>query len=337
MALRDGSLIDAEVVATCDIDGARAKSLGELCGASFVTSDPGCAIDAAEAVWICTPTSNHADLVHRVAAAGRALYLEKPLAPDLRAAEEISKAVQAAGIPNQVGLVLRSSPPVAALAELISQASLPTGEDLGVPMAAVLRDDQFFPIQGMYQSRWRSQVSVSGGGTLIEHSIHDIDMLLWLFGKASSLTARKANHAGYPGIEDVATVTLTHESGVISTLASVWHAILTRPSTRRLEIFTSDAMCVLKDEMAGPIRLQTSSGELEIGMPKEAVAVISRLAAPEPLKLSLLAYAMADMAFLTALSTGAPPEPGIDVGLEAHRVVDAAYRSAAAGGAPRSL
>jgi predicted dehydrogenase len=46
------------------------------------------------------------------------------------------------------------------------------------------------------------------------------------------------------------------------------------------------------------------------------------------------AYVEADRAFVDALLSGRPPEPGLDVALEAHRLVDAAYRSAAGGGAP---
>ena len=52
----------------------------------------------------------------------------------------------------------------------------------GKPMALVLRDDQYFPIQGMYGSTWRSDVDKAGGGTLIEHSIHDLDVINWVLG-----------------------------------------------------------------------------------------------------------------------------------------------------------
>ncbi len=46
------------------------------------------------------------------------------------------------------------------------------------------------------------------------------------------------------------------------------------------------------------------------------------------------AYVEADRAFIDAVTGGRPPAPGLEVALEAHRLVDAAYRSAAAGGAP---
>ena len=53
-------------------------------------------------------------------------------------------------------------------------------------MAAVFRDDQYFPIQGTYASRWRADVAQAGGGCLIEHSIHDVDILRFCFGEVDS-------------------------------------------------------------------------------------------------------------------------------------------------------
>ena len=53
--------------------------------------------------------------------------------------------------------------------------------------------------------------------------------------------------------------------------------------------------------------------------------------------LALRAYVEADRAFVDAVTEGNAPEPGLDVALVAHRLVDAAYRSAAGGGVPVSL
>src|SRR3712207_8553561 len=57
---------------------------------------------------------------------------------------------------------------------------------------SVFRDDQFFPNQGHYASTWRADVEVAGGGTLLEHSIHDLDVLRWLLGDAERVRDRKS-------------------------------------------------------------------------------------------------------------------------------------------------
>jgi predicted dehydrogenase len=56
--------------------------------------------------------------------------------------------------------------------------------------------------------------------------------------------------------------------------------------------------------------------------------------ADDEVGLAVRAYVEADRAFADAVSSGGSPEPGLDVALGAHRLVDAAYRSAAGGGVP---
>ena len=117
------------------------------------------------------------------------------------------EAVSASGVPSQSGLVLRSAPVFRELRDLLQ------GGTLGAPMAAVFRDDQYFPIQGTYASQWRADVSQAGGGCLIEHSIHDLASFAIASAMWESIVARTANHARHPGIEDLAAVTLSFVSG----------------------------------------------------------------------------------------------------------------------------
>ena len=101
-----------------------------------------------------------------------------------RAAPGRARAAVGAGVPN--------APPRSSRAA--SSAA---------PLATVLRDDQYFPIQGFYGSTWRKDVAHAGGGTLIEHSIHDIDVLRWLLGdpvvgqRAHGVTVRASRHRGH--------------------------------------------------------------------------------------------------------------------------------------------
>ena len=228
--LRHAGYTDAAVVACCDTDLERARLFALYHGASLVTADPTDAMAIADVGWICTPTFSHRALIDVACSLKLPVYCEKPLAPTLAESEALVAAVTAAGIPVQVGLVLRHSGVLDAARQRVQSG------DLGRLMAIVFRDDQYFPIQGQYGSSWRADVSMAGGGTLIEHSIHDLDVLAWMAGPVDSVMAHTANFAGHQGVEDVAAVTLVHESGATSTLVSVWHSVMSRPSTRRVEI-----------------------------------------------------------------------------------------------------
>ena len=329
-AMIDGGVLDACVVAVHDQRENRARRFAEaVCTHSEPAEVVASAADVAarvDAMWVCTPTSAHREAVDAALHATRAVFCEKPLSTGLAAAGELAAAVDAVGVPSQSGLVLRSAPVFRALKELTASGTL------GRPMAAVFRDDQYFPIRGTY-SEWRADVAQAGGGCLIEHSIHDVDILRFCFGEVDSVTARTANVAGHEGVEDVAAVTLSFASGMEAQLTSVWHDIMTRGSTRRIEVFFRDGMVRLSDEFRGPLHVQTSAGKEVRECPSPAW--VDALPLPDDhTGLALKAYVEADRAFADAVLKGRPPEPSLAEALVAHRLVDASYLSAAAGGAP---
>ena len=329
-AMIDGGVLDASIVAVHDAHERRARGFADALGGAEVVADAREVARRCDAVWVCTPTAAHRSAVDAAVAAGCAVFCEKPLDRNLAGAQALADVVAAAGVPSQSGLVLRSAPVFRALRDLIA------GGSLGEPMAAVFRDDQYFPIQGTYASRWRAEVAQAGGGCLIEHSIHDVDILRFCFGDVARVAARTANHAGHEGVEDLATVSLSFASGFEADLTSVWHDIMSRGSTRRIEVFCREGMVWLEDEFRGPLYVQTSAGTEVRDCPSPHWVDELPLADDE-VGLAVRTYVEADRGFLEAVAAGRPPEPGLDVALEAHRLVDAAYRSAAAGGSPVSL
>ena len=322
--LTRAGLVDARVTSTFDPDGARAASTAAHHDATAHDSLEA-ALDDVDVAWICTWTAGHSGAVDAAIARDLAIFCEKPLAPTIGACRTL--ADQLRGRPHQVGLVLRYAPVFTQFADAVASGRY------GRPMTAVFRDDQYFPIQGMYGSTWRSDAALAGGGTLIEHSIHDVDVMQWILGPATTVRARTAETFGYPGIEDVATLHVDFESGVSAVLTSVWHQVMSRPSTRRLELFCEDAMLWTEDDYLGPVHVETSSGHEEIlGSPPEW---IERLTVPEVYAKSVAQYAEPSKAFLDALTREgvvARGHPDVDCALSAHEVVEAAYRSAASGG-----
>ncbi len=331
-AMIDGGVLDAAIVAVHDQRERRAQGFADAVGARAGAVVASAAEVAArcDAVWVCTPTAAHRAAVDEALAAGRAVFCEKPLDRDLARADALVDAVAASGVASQCGLVLRSAPVFRALRDIVRAG------ELGAPMTAVFRDDQYFPIRGTYASQWRADVAQAGGGCLIEHSIHDVDILRFCFGEVDAVAARTANHAGHEGVEDLATVSLTFASGVEAQLTSVWHDILTRASTRRVEVFCREGMVWLEDDFRGPLHVQTGEGTEVRACPSPGWVDALPLADDE-VGLALRAYVEEDRAFVDAVTGGWAPEPGLDDALAAHRLVDAAYRSAARGGMPISV
>ncbi|MEM9130812.1 MAG: Gfo/Idh/MocA family oxidoreductase [Actinomycetota bacterium] len=301
-----------------DTDPERAAAFARSAGGTArPVPDAATVIAEAEAVYVCTWTSEHPPLVVAAAEAGKPVFCEKPLAVDLAGVEAMTTAVTEAGIVNQVGLVLRHSPAFRRLRQLSGEPAA------GALMSIVFRDDQYLPTQGMYGSTWRGDRTKAGAGTLLEHSIHDLDLLRWLLGPIETVTAHTSAHHGLDGIEDQATVLLRAASGATATLTSIWHEVLSRPSQRRVEVFHRDRMLTLAGDWSGPVTSETPDG---VRTEEQGEALTAAAAAADGLGVN------PDADFVVAVRGGGPAYPDFSLAAEAHRLCDAAYRSAADGG-----
>jgi predicted dehydrogenase len=311
------------IVAVHDPDPGRAAGLAGGQGAAVVDSAEAVAA-ASDAVFVCTWTAAHHEAVSAALLAGRPVFCEKPLSVDLAAADALTAEIVASGVPNMVGLVLRSSPAFLALREWLRDPAD------GRVMAVVFRDDQYIPTQGMYASTWRGDPQLAGSGTLLEHSIHDLDILEWLLGPVATVSAHQSFVHGIDGIEDVVTTLVRFADGATGSLCSVWHDVLARPSQRRIEIFRERALLTLEGDAIGPVRRQADDGELTL----EGDGLLAWLGDRG------VEVRSAEDRFLAAVRAhragGEPPRlrPDVTDALRAHIVADAVYRSARAGGAP---
>jgi predicted dehydrogenase len=304
-----------------DPDLARAEDFARASGATVCASEEQ-VLDDCDVVYVCTWTAEHPRLVAAAAERGLPVFCEKPLAINLESARAMAETVERAGIVNQVGLVLRHSPAFGLMKAIAADPAS------GRPMSVVFRDDQFIPVQGSYRSTWRGDVTKAGAGTLLEHSIHDLDMLEHVLGPVSEVSARTAGFHDIPGIEDIATLSLRFASGAIGTLTSIWHDILERPSLRRVELFCERAYAVLEGDWFGPVSWTTTgSAPVKVDfadLEAEAARRGATLGNPDEL-------------FINAVVKGEPAWPSFADALRAHVLADAAYRSAATGGAPISV
>ncbi len=309
-----------------DIDSARARAFAAASGHTVCDSEDE-VLDSCDAVYVCTWTSEHPRQVAKAIERGVHVFCEKPLATSLQAAEEMAAAADAASITHQVGLILRRSPAYLWAHHLVSE---PTA---GRVMTVVFRDDQFIPIQGHYGSTWRADKGRAGAGTLLEHSIHDVDMLRFLVGDLERVSAHQANFHGLDAIEDALTASIAFANGALGTLTTVWHDNLARPSLRRVEIFCERRYIVIEgDDWFGPVSW-TNTGDVIGGEPlcldgSDLVTAAERL---------VDGSLNPDGEFVRAVAEGRPAWPDLNTAVHAHRVVDAMYESARERGSPRTI
>jgi predicted dehydrogenase len=304
---------DVEITAVHDPDPAKEAGFAAASGARVAPTEDEL-LDSVDAVYVCTWTAEHPRLVDKVVERNLPVFCEKPLAVDLASAVGMVDAVRRSGVVNQVGLVLRDSPAFVYLRHAIDQP------ESGRVMSVVFRDDQYIPIQGQYGSTWRADPAKAGSGTLLEHSIHDLDILEWLLGPVSGVAGRSSEFHALAGIEDVVGATLQFESGAIGSLTSIWHDLLERPSLRRVEVFCENAYLWLENDVFGPVHV-TRSGQPDTALGgEELVAELERLGR---------SVRNPDQAFVEAVVSGEPASPDFADALRAHLLADAIYRSSA--------
>jgi predicted dehydrogenase len=331
--LSDLGLLDLDLAVACDVDAARAQQFCSDYGFRVALTDFAEAVKHADVnvVFICTPTNVHMAMLKATVERGHALFCEKPLAHTAAEARHMADMVRSAGVLAQVGLVLRYSPVFVEMKAML-EGDEPLG-DAGRPMAVIFRDDQCFPIGGIYGSQWRADLAQVGGGTIIEHSIHDLDLLRWMFGEVASVTAHNSYFAGKTGIEDVSSVLLTFANGATATLQSIWHDIGTRNSQRYVEIFCQRGWLRTTEDFIGPVDYQLPTGNIttlsadqivernlrRIGLPASTPGMVAH------------AYFQEALSFFRCLDEKRAPSPGLDDAVAAHVLVDAVYESARTG------
>lgn len=150
--------------------------------------------DSIDAVFICSSTNTHADLIKKAAAAGKHIFCEKPIDTDLSKIQEALDAVEKAGVKLQVGFVRRFDHNHKAVKETVAEKIL--GEPHIVKVTS--RDPD-------HQSMDYIKTS---GGMFMDMTIHDFDMVRYLSGsEVEEVTAYGAalSGAGYDKYNDIDT------------------------------------------------------------------------------------------------------------------------------------
>jgi predicted dehydrogenase len=168
-------------------------------------------INYCDIVDICLPTPLHVGMGLKAIAAGRAVFMEKPLAGTLADGARIVEAAEKAGVPLMPGQVVRFFPEFAAGRRLVKEGAV------GTPAAARTRRGGGAPkgAEGWFMDHSKS------GGVLVDLATHDFDWLRWTLGEVKHLYARSVGAKSNQG-PDYALTTLTFDCGAIAHVEATW-------------------------------------------------------------------------------------------------------------------
>ena len=247
---------NAKLVALMDIDKERLKEVARKYGdiRCYTKEDDLLKDKEIEAVYIATPTYLHHKQVLLAAKAKKHILLEKPIAMNLEEAEEIISICKENKVKLTLGYMMRYHSYHQKIKEMLDEGKL--GK---LVMGRAQLTCWYPPIKGV----WRRELSLGGGGSLIDMGTHCIDLLEMFMGKVVELSSYTGNLVQDYPVEDTAVVLLKFEKGAIGVVDNHFN-IPDASSENRLEIYGSKGSILAKGTIG-----QDSSGYMVQRLEKE--------------------------------------------------------------------
>lgn len=203
---------DTEMVGIADHDPGRAQQMAQHFGTqAFESYEALLAAPGLEAVVICSENARHRALAEMAAQAGKHVLCEKPLATSVADGEAMIAACKRAGVQLMTAFPCRYSPVMQRM-----KAAIDSGE-AGAILA--FRGTN----RGRNPGGWFGVKSESGGGAMIDHTVHVTDLMRWLLhDEVREVYAEVSNGIDHKEYDDVAFLSLTFRRGVFGTLDASW-------------------------------------------------------------------------------------------------------------------
>lgn len=202
-------LEECDYVAICDIDPAQEKMARDL-GVTFYTDyTEMIKKEKLDGVIISVPNELHEPVGSACAEKGLHLFVEKPIASTVEAAEKLINNARKNGIRLLIGHHRRFNPMLAATREIIRNGEL--GELAGISILWCM----YKPSEYFAAGPWRKQ---KGGGPVLINIIHEIDNLRYCCGEIQRVYAELSNKTRGFEVEDTVSVSIRFTDG---TLASI--------------------------------------------------------------------------------------------------------------------
>lgn len=151
-----------------DVNEAAAASLAAELDSCVASIDKALADPEVKGVVVASSTDTHLDFIEAAAAAGKAIFCEKPLDLDIVRARRCMQAANASKVPLFVGFNRRYDPSFRRLRDEIAAGAIGNIEVISI----VSRDPAPPPTDYIRRS----------GGLFRDMTIHDLDMARWLLG-----------------------------------------------------------------------------------------------------------------------------------------------------------
>jgi predicted dehydrogenase/threonine dehydrogenase-like Zn-dependent dehydrogenase len=217
--------------------GLNARNVGTQFGAKYATTDYQDVLNDPDVdmVMICTRHNLHAQQIIQAAQAGKAVFVEKPMALTLKEIDEIEKTLAQHPVPFMVGFNRRFSPSATRAKEILSN-------NPGPLMLMYRVNAGYIPLNHWVHGS-------EGGGRIIGEACHMLDLLKYLVSPAKvesyQSTAIRPSQDHLSASDNV-TISIRYADGSVATLLYTSLGTADFPK-EYLEIYAGDRVLVMDD------------------------------------------------------------------------------------------
>lgn len=265
-----------------------------------------------DVVSICTPNALHASQAIAALKKGAHVLCEKPLCLSMAEARRIQKAHAKSGTVFMTGFTHRFM-----TGNQKAKTILQKGE-IGKPFMIRSRFAHSGPIPDWAKSDWFHFKKPAGGGALLDMGIHSIDIVQYLLGPITAVSAQIGNLVKDIEVDDNALMLLEFDGTMMGYIEVGWTS---KPGFAGTEVYGSDGTMFI-DYLQG---LKVLKGRTT---PDGKTKLAWRTADKNPTKGG---WDVEVGEFLKSVRKGVQPAESLEAGISALAVALAAYRSAKEG------
>ncbi len=214
------ALPGVSLVGVADRDSVRGQEAALRLQAPYFPSAAALLAEKLDAVVISSENVRHEQDIVEAAASGVHIFCEKPIATTVEASRRMIEACEEAGVILQVAFPVRFSPPVTRARELLLQRSI------GKVLAANTTN------RGRLVGSWFAKPELSGGGAVMDRTVHVVDVLRWLLHDDVVEVYAEAGRLLYPDLEceDCGVLSMKFRQGAFATLDTSWSRLPSFPT-----------------------------------------------------------------------------------------------------------
>jgi len=212
------SIANSEVKMVMRRNAAKASDFAKRHGITSWTTDLAELLNDTEinAVYIATPPDSHAAITLLCAAAGKAVYVEKPMSNSYAECLSMIEACQKANVPLFVAYYRRALPGFLKIKEIIDSGTLGEIRFVNIDMIQSIQPK----IVAQTETNWRVNPEISGGGYFHDLASHQLDFLDFIFGPIVESKGISVNQGDIYPADDIVTASFRFEKNVIG--SGIW-------------------------------------------------------------------------------------------------------------------